>query len=147
MWLHSREYIACLAQCTQYHYGWVPYGQANVASYQHLIQIASCSFNEVALQLEGVCLSDWNNNSGICVCEHMYTFQCNICKLMLVGQQIFRILECLFFPYCTFSRFRLKIHGTTFVYYFFLLCDTSTRDSDKTIWVCSRGENEAWARR
>lgn len=45
-----------LAQCMQYHYGWVPYGQANVASYQHLIQIASCSFNEVALQLRGVFL-------------------------------------------------------------------------------------------
>lgn len=64
MWLHNREYIACLAQCTRYHYGWVPYGQANVASYQHLIQIASCSFNEVAIQLGGVFPSDWKNKSG-----------------------------------------------------------------------------------
>lgn len=58
MWLRSREYIACLAQCTRYHYGWVPYGRANVASYQHLIQIASCSFNEVAIQLGGGCFPE-----------------------------------------------------------------------------------------
>lgn len=50
------------------HYGWVPYGQANVASYQHLIQIASCSFNEVAIQLGGVFLSDWNNKPGLHIC-------------------------------------------------------------------------------
>lgn len=54
MWLHSWEYMACLAQCTEYLYRWVPYGRANVASYQHLIQIASCSFNEVAFQLGGL---------------------------------------------------------------------------------------------
>lgn len=52
--------MVCLAQCVQYHYGWVPYGRANVASYQNLIQIASCSFNVVAIQL-GVCLSEIGN--------------------------------------------------------------------------------------
>lgn len=42
------------ARCTQSLYRLVPYERANVASYQHLIQIASCSFNEVALWLGGV---------------------------------------------------------------------------------------------
>lgn len=63
MWLHSWEYTARLPRCTRYHYGWVPYGRANVAPYQHLIQIASCSFNEVSIQLGGVFPRDWRNKS------------------------------------------------------------------------------------
>lgn len=63
MWLDRGEYMVCLAQCVQYHYGWVPYGQANVASYQNLIQIASCSFNVVAIQL-GVCFSEIGNKKN-----------------------------------------------------------------------------------
>lgn len=74
MWLHSREYMACLAQCTQYLYGWVPYGRANVASYQRLIQIASCSFNEVAFQLGGMFPRDWKNKSGSHTCNEQRTY-------------------------------------------------------------------------
>lgn len=74
MWLHSREYMVCLAQCTQYLYGWVPYGRANVASYQRLIQIASCSFNEVAFQLGGMFPRDWKNKSGSHTCNEKRTY-------------------------------------------------------------------------
>lgn len=101
----------------QNHYGWVPYGWANVASYQHLIQIASCFF-EFASMLP----RDWKNKAVLHIqcaiyseCKHLANTSSRLYfvyfKIMWVHLQF--IL--LFFGLLSCWSLRLTVNPISFI--------------------------------